>query len=78
MSASVWSASEARGSWERRCLEEGDEVRDRKEGGGEDGIALWEVGVIGLSSSSCAFIYSTKSSVSHSIADRKSVLMGNG
>ena len=38
VSAKVRSASEAIGSEERRCLDEGDEARDRNEGGGDDGV----------------------------------------
>lgn len=37
VSAKVRSASEAIGSEERRCRDEGDEARDRNEGGGEEG-----------------------------------------
>lgn len=49
----VLSASDVMGSSERRGLVTGDEARDRKDGGGEDGMdsRVFEVGgVIGLSS----------------------------
>lgn len=40
VSASVLSASEVMGSSDdRRCRDDGDEARDRKEGGGDEGIA---------------------------------------
>lgn len=38
VSANVRSASEATGSSERICRDDGDDARDRKDGGGEAGI----------------------------------------
>lgn len=37
----VRSASDAMGSSERRGLDPSDEARDRKDGGGEDGMGSW-------------------------------------
>lgn len=59
-SVNVLSASEVTGSSERRCLDVGDEARDRKEGGGEDGMVSRVSGVggvIGVSSSSLSEIW---------------------
>lgn len=56
----VLSASDAMGSSERRGLDTGDEARDRKDGGGEDGIdsRVSEVGgFMEVSSSSLSEIY---------------------
>ena len=51
MSASVLSASEVRGSSEeRRCRDVNDEARDRKEGGGDSGMAFSVWGDVGISS----------------------------
>ena len=58
----VLSASEVRGSSERRGLDTGEEVRDRKDGGGEDGMdfRVSEVGgSIGVSSWSLPETYSS-------------------
>lgn len=52
VSASVCSASVLRGSVASRCRDEGDDVLDRKDGGGEEGAGTFEVGVMGVSSSS--------------------------
>lgn len=52
VSASVRSASEAIGSSERRCRDVGEEVRDRKDGGGEDGIEFVRSGRVGFADSS--------------------------
>lgn len=60
MSAKVRSASDIKGSSERRCCEVIDDARDRKDGGGEDGIdsGTCEVrGTIETSSSSFADTY---------------------
>ena len=54
VSASVLSASVVIGSSDdRRCRDEGDDARDRKEGGGEEGMVCesWcPSGVLGVSS----------------------------
>jgi len=38
VSANVRSASDAIGSCEKRCRDDGEEACDRKEGGGEEGV----------------------------------------
>ena len=38
VSSRVLSASEVKGSSESRCRDTGDEARDRKDGGGDEGI----------------------------------------
>lgn len=53
VSANVRSASERIGSCrERRCCDVGEDARDRKEGGGELGIASWPWTSCGLDMSS--------------------------
>ena len=49
VSASVRSASDLSGSEERRCRDVGEEARERKEGGGEEGIGYGEGASVGSS-----------------------------